>query len=520
MKHLYAADAKKTYPLVVEFRGRLKIMDRNSEYIKDRHRMMREAYLLTAKDNFDDFCIFLEWNRPLKERFYLPRREKLLRLAQALQRLADDEIDLLCISLPPGVGKTTLAIFFICWLAGKYPQEPILTGSHSTSFLDGVYSECLRVITDKDVYLWSEVFPTVKLVSTNAKDLRIDLGIGKRFETLEFTSVGSGNAGKVRAFQLLYCDDIVDGFETATSRDRLDKLWAQYTTDLRQRKIGKKCKELHIATRWSLYDPIGRLHEAYSNDDRAEFISIPALDENDESNFDYPFGLGYSSQKLREQRTMMTDVLWNALYMNAPIEGEGVLYDSKLLRRYFGELPDGEPDAVVGVCDTKTTGSDYCVLLLAWQYGEDFYIHDCICENYAPNIVENSLEGKIAERDPHIVQFESNVAGGKLASDLQEKLKKRGCKTKITTKWTQQNKETKIQVNAPWIIQHCVFLDESAYNGSSELKEYRIMMSQMTTYTLYGKNKHDDVVDALAQLALFAQSSQRSHNAVVMQRPF
>lgn len=102
-----------------------------------------------------------------------------------LQKLADNELDLLAISLPPGVGKTTLALFFLTWLGGRNPEKPILGGSHSNAFLRGVYDECLRIMDPQGDYLWHDVFPTVQVVKTNAQDMMLDLGTdskkGKRF---------------------------------------------------------------------------------------------------------------------------------------------------------------------------------------------------------------------------------------------------------------------------------------------------------------------------------------------------
>ena len=342
----------------------------------------------------------------------------------------------------------------------------------------------------------------VKMVGTNAKDMMIDLGFRKRFSTYELSSVGSGNAGRIRAANLLYVDDLIDGIETALSRERLDKLWQQYYTDYRQRKIGD-CAELHIATRWSVHDVIGRLEDAYGSQEDSEFIVCPALDDNDESNFDYPYGVGFTTQFYHEQREIMDQASWKALYMNEPIEREGQLYPPDQLQRYF-DLPEGEPDAIIGVCDTKTTGSDYCVMPICFQYGNRFYVEDCLCENYAPNIVEVNLVNKICQWNPHMVRFESNVAGGKLAADIQQAVKDRNCRTRIETKWTQQNKETKILVNAPWVMEHCVFRDDSVLHGD-QWREYRNMLQQLTSYSLEGKNKHDDVCDAFAQLAVYIQ---------------
>lgn len=465
-------------------------------------RIYRDTLLFDAPHDFDCFCRYIEWDREPEKRFYMPRRKQLLPLARALQRLEERKISLLCISMPPGVGKTTLAEFFLTWTGGKHPELPSIVGSHSNSFLRGVYDEVQRIVGRHSEYLWQKVFPQTKLVGTNAKDLMLDLGTRKRFSTFEFSSIGSGNAGKIRAANLLYCDDLIDGIETALNRDRLDKIWQQYYTDYRQRKIGN-CAELHIATRWSVHDVIGQLEERYGDDPTAEFVVCPALDDHDESNFDYPYGIGFTTQFYHEQREIMDAASWKALYMNEPIEREGQLYPPDQLQRYF-ELPEGEPDAIIGVCDTKTTGSDFCSMPIAYQYGNKFYIDDVLFENYAPNVVEINLVNKLCQRNPHMVRFESNVAGGKLAADIQKQISERECRTKIETKWTQQNKETKILVEAPWVIEHCIFKDDSVLHGE-EWREYRKFMQALCSYSLEGKNKHDDAPDSMAQLSQFIQ---------------
>ena len=430
-----------------------------------------------------------------------------------------------CIQVEGGiyrVGKTmlpthnsTLSIFYLSWMAGKYPDEPMLAASHSNAFVRGVYDECLRIFDKNGEYLWNDVFPNVNVMSTNAKDLRIDLGKRKRFETLEFTSVGSGNAGLYRASRLLYCDDLISGLEIALSRERLDKLWETYTTDLRQRKIGDHCKELHVSTHWSTSDPVSRLERQYANDPRATFLAIPALDENDESNFDYKYGVGFTTAFYREQREIMDDVSWRALYMNQPIEREGLLYAANELRRYF-ELPDREPDAIISVCDTKDRGTDYCVMPIAYQYGQDYYIEDVICDNSNPEIVEPRLVEKCIKHKVQMSRFESNSAGGRVAQSVQAEIKKRGGITKITTKFTTQNKETKIIMASPYAKEHFLFKDDTATHND---KEYRRFMNFLCSYTMAGKNRWDDCADSVSMLVDFVQSFAQSR-VEVMQRPW
>ena len=475
----------------------------------------REVVFAGAKDSFHLCLLAAEWNRDPEKKFYVPRMGVLREVVEALQDLEDGKLDLAAISLPPGAGKTTLAIFYLCWIAGRHPEEPTLTGSHSNSFVRGVYDECLRIFDPNGEYLWHEIFPAVQVVNTNAKDCRIDLGKRKRFETLEFTSIGTGNAGLYRAMHLLYCDDLVSGIEVALNKERLDKLWETYTTDLRQRKIGDHCGELHIATRWSVHDVIGRLEAMYGDSPRARFIVIPAMNEDDESNFDYAYGVGFNTQFYRQQRDIMDDASWRALYMNQPIERDGLLFQEDELRRYF-ELPREDPDAIIGVCDTKDKGTDYAVLPVAYVYGQDYYIEDCICDNGLPEVVDARLAEILIRNKVKMSRFESNSAGGRIAEKVQKMVKDKGGITHITTKYTTSNKETKIIVNSAWVKQHCLFKDQTMYKRNSE---YGKFISMLCSYTMAGKNKNDDVPDAMAMLAEYAQSLTSSR-VEVFQRPW
>lgn len=466
-----------------------------------------QSLLVDARADFDAYCLYIEKNREAKRRFYSPRRRVLGKIAEDLQKLETGELKLLTISLPPGVGKSTLAIFFITWLGGKHPDKAILTFSHDSGIVRGFYDEVLRIIgKDSDEYLYRDVFPVTEspLVGTNAKELRIDLGKNKRFETFQFSSVGAGNAGKYRASELLYCDDLCSGIEEALSKERMDKLWRTYSTDLRQRTSGDP-PELHIATRWSVWDVIGRLERNAMDypTGKEKFIVIPALDENDESNFDYPMvDDRFTTERYHNLRDTMDETDWNALYGGQPIEREGQLYNSDELRRFF-DLPEGEPDGVVAVCDTKDKGSDYAFLPVLYLYGNDVYVADCVCDNGDPGVVEERLARILVQHRVKQAQFESNSAGGKVAEKVQARVASLGGVTKITTKYTTANKETKIVVNAPQVKQRFLFLDGSKYKPNSD---YGRMMSFLTTYTMSGRNKHDDVPDGMAMAVLYLEN--------------
>lgn len=489
-----------------------KLLAGGSAYVSTLMDVELESLFFDAPYDFDAFCRYIESERDDDKQFYLPRRKQLYPLVRSLQDLEMGRLKLLGISLAPGVGKSTLAIFFMCWTSGRHPELQSIIGSHNIEFVRSVYAEILRIISPKGEYLWHRVFPSVPLVGTNAKDLRIDLGKRKRFQTIELTSIKSGNAGKLRATNLLYCDDLVEGVEQAMSRDRMDALWRSYTVDLKQREqgngpCGNGVRELHISTRWSVHDVLGRLEETYGGRPNTKFINLPVEDpETGHSNFNYPYGLGYTDEMIAELKEAMDPQLFRALYLGLPVEYEGQLYPEEELRRYFS-LPDGEPDAILAVCDTKTTGSDYCVLPVVYQYGSDYYVEDVVCENYGPDVVETNVVQMLLKHNVQQAQFESNVAGGKMAQVVQKRVEEGGGRTNITTKWTNSVKDTKIMVNASWVKNRCLFKDDSVIKGSA-WAEYRLMLRQLTGYTLAGKNKHDDVPDAFAQLALYVDGRQ------------
>lgn len=498
LEYLYKEVKGEAYPEIARFRRRLNADMKNPRFAEEADVLLKKSYILTARETFEDYIIAMEWNRSPSQQFYLPRRFGLAPVVKEFQRLADDELDLLAVSLPPGVGKSTAAHFFITWLAGRDPLHSILEGSHSGAFVRGVYDEILRMLDPHGDYLWHEIFPERKIVKTDAQDLQIAIDKATRFPTFEFTTTGSANAGRVRAQQLLYCDDLVESIQEALSKERLDTKYSAYTVDLKQRKQGS-CKELHIATRWSVYDPIGRLEEQNKDNPRAMFLNVPALNENGESNFDYGGAIGFTTEFYEEMRASMDEISFNALYMGKPVEREGLLYEENSMR-WFVTLPPRAPDVVWGVCDTASGRGDDTVMVIFAVYGNDHYLIDCVCSDALPEVTDVLLAECLLRNKVKMCRFESNAAGGRTADDVDKIVKANGWDCGITKQWTQTNKETKIIVNSAWIKSRCLFRDLKDMPKNSE---YAKMMRKAMTYSHRGKNKHDDVPDALAQYADF-----------------
>lgn len=474
----------------------------------------RKMLNLCAQDDFDSYLQFVEWARDPEKRFYAPRRPILHDMVvRSMQMLADDELDLLTISLPPGTGKSTLGIFFLSWMMGRNPDAPNLASAHADMLTRSFYDGVMQIIRDPE-YLWGDVFPGLNVAATNAKEETVDLGKPHRFSSLTCRAINASLTGATRCEGILYCDDLCSGIEEAMSRDRLDKLWMTYTNDLKSRKK-LTAKEVHIATRWSVHDVIGRLEKQYGGSDRARFIAVPATNDDGESNFNYAYGVGFDKAYFDDMKANLDSASYDALFMQRPIEREGVLYPQDELRRYF-ELPLGEPDAIIAICDTKDKGKDYGFLPVGYVWGDDYYIDDCICDNGQPGAVEARFVEILLKHKVQSARFESNAAGGKVAEKVQLAVKSRDGNTHITTRHTTENKETKIIVNSQWVKEHCLFRADGTFKPS---EDYGRMMRMLTTYTMTGKNPHDDVPDGMAMFALYAQSFTAS-KPVILRRPF
>ena len=449
---------------------------------------------------FESYLLYLEKNRLDRDKFYEPKMEQLNKhgLIKAMQDLEDDELDLLSISMPPGTQKTTLEKFFASWVIGKHPDDYNLFYSHSGDITRMFYDGVLDITTNKEEYTWSEIFPNVLLKSTDAKREQINFKSYKPFPNLQCSSVGAKNAGKVRCNRYLFCDDLIGGIEEALSKTRLDKLWSIYSVDARQRKLNQEVKEIHISTRWSVSDIIGRLQRIYEGSDRCRFIAIPDIDpETGKSNFDYKYN-GMTVEFFHDQELAMDEVSYRCLYKNQPIEREGLLYHEDDLKRYL-ELPLQKPDAVLSIADTKNKGTDYFFQPVFLKYGDDYYLTNCICSNESDYEVQYSRSVQlVTSNDVESLHVESNNGGDRVAFEISKRLKEAGKYCNITQDFTTANKETKIIIYAPWVKEHIYFRDKSLYNSK---EDYGVMMSQLLSYSLVGKNPHDDVCDGLASFA-------------------
>lgn len=482
-----------------------------------------EILLVEAQNNvLDSYLLYLEKKREPKERFYMPKRRQFAKfgLIDAYQGTIDDLYDIICVSMPPGTGKTTLLKFFNSAVIGWYPNDYSLFYSHSGDITRMYYDGVYQMVSNDLEYTWHEIFPELKITSTNAKMQQFNVGKYKPFPSLQTASVGSENAGKVRASKFLLVDDMIGKLEEALNKNILEKQWGAYTVDARQRKTmdseDRPCKEIINATRWSVGDVIGRVIQMYEGNPRVKVIAMPDIDEKTgQSNFDYEYQ-GFTVAFFNDQAHLMDEISYNCLFKQQPIEREGLLFPEDKIRRYLN-LPHGEPEVITAQCDTKGKGTDYFVMPILHKYGDDWYCVDCVCDNSADYEYQyENAANVLVNNEVQECEFESNAGGDRVALEVNKRVEGKGWICNITSKPTETNKEARIFQCSNWILNNVIFKDNSLYTPR---EPYGVMMSLLKQYSVSGKKQLDDVPDVFSNFALRIQRKDRVKGTVIIQSP-
>lgn len=468
--------------------------------------LSRRTLLFEAPHLFDSYMLYLEINRKASERFYKPRRRVLKEAVDAIQELVDDELDELFLSMPPRVGKTTLLMFALTWIMGRNSELSNLYSAYSDIITAAMYSGVLEVINDRHTYTWHEIFPESKIVATNAKDEIVNIDRKKRYPSLTCRSLYGTLNGACDCNGFLISDDLIGGIEEALNKDRLASAWFKVDNNLIPR-AKESAKLLWVGTRWSISDPTGIRMDLLENDAtfktrRYKIINLPALDLiTDESNFDYDYGVGFSTEYYHQRRASFEKnndmASWNAQYMGEPVERNGSLFEPDDMRFYNGVLPD-ESHLVrkFMAVDPAFGGGDFTSSPICYQYDDgSIYIPDVVYNDGDKRVTQPLLVKKILQHSVQAIRFEANKSTLSYKEEVERELTAKGYRMNITTKSapTNTSKEMRIFDKAPE-IREFYFLE-----SGKRSKEYSQFMQNVFSFKLTGKNKHDDSVDSLAQ---------------------
>lgn len=460
----------------------------------------RRCLLFEAPHDFDSFMTYIELDRKPEKRFYAPRKHYLRPMVQGFQDVLDGKLRLLTISMPKRAGKSQTGINFVNMLSGKFPDRSTLMEGTGDDLVKSFYNGCLEYLTVPNEYLFYDVFPDARLVQTNADTKTVNLKSKSRFPTIMCRSIDARQVGLSEATNVLYLDDCVEGREEAKNRQRLDDKWEVISGDIMGRAI-EGTPMVFTGTRYSLYDPIGRVQEHAQREGWAwRAIEIPALDlVTDESNYEYEREgkKVFTTAYFREQRELLSAEQFESEFQQQPFEAKGLLFNKDELN-YFFELPkDRDPDTIIAVGDTAESGSDSTSMPVAMIYGNAVYIVDVVFDDSPAEVTKPECAKCLIDNKVASAVFESNNAGQYYARDVDQIVRERGYSVGIRTKRTISNKQTRIEFASDNIKKNFYFKHPSTYKRGSQ---YWNFMKEVTTYTRSGKVPHDDAPDSLSLL--------------------
>ena len=488
--------------------------------------LYRKSLVFDGPVSFDCFMRALEFNRPAKEQFWMPRRDKLLPVCMDLQNMEDGKLDELFLSCPPRIGKSTLMMMFFLWVMGRNSERSNLYCSYTDSVVNVLYRGVLEVLNDSATYAYGDVFPNKRIASTNAKDLLINLDREKRYASFTGRSLYGTLNGACDCNGYLVADDLISGIEEAMSKDRLNNAWAKVDNNMLPR-AKESAKVLWIGTRWSIVDPQGKRIDILENepkykDRRWKVRNTPALDENDESNFEYKYSVGFSTDFYQQRRASFernNDMAsWLAQYQGQPIEREGAVFDPDDMRYFNGVLPEGvDPDRIFMAVDPAWGGGDFVAGPVIYQYGEDLYIADVVYNNGDKSVTQPLIADLVKKHGVQALYIEATKTTASYTQEVDKKLKELNLRVNVqssTKHYTGTGKEQRIFDKAPEIREHMIFLQ-----AGTRSKAYEQFMQNVYSFTISKKNKHDDAPDSLAMAMSYVLFGGTSR-ATAFRRPF
>lgn len=501
-----------------------------------------EILKLESYYNFESFMYYMERKRNWSKRFYYPRRKTLKVVVNDLEDLENRKIKFYGLSMPSRVGKSTICIFFLAWVAMRRPNSHSAMGGHSGILAKGFYKELMNLFSteeytfDELFFFWNPEYANKSLVTDKSADeFTITLGDPDRFATVTCRGIDGTWTGAVDVSKdgYLYVDDLVRDREHSLSPTRMENTYQEYLNKMVDRK-NDGARELMVGTLWNVLDPLERLRKSYDGNPEYRFRRIPALDENDESNFDYEIN-GFSTAYYRDMREKLDKAEWEAKFMQRPFVREGLLFPTDELRYFNGILPDGDFRRI-GVVDVAWGGGDSLSMPIGAEYDNgDVYIYDWVFNKGAKEVTLPLVVGRIIGNGIRQTRFEGNTGGELYCQYVDERLQDQKYKCSCTSRKAPNKVEklSKIIAYSGDIKRKFIFLESKKITQDQLQKdaelgvvryrrndEYQAAMDELTMFVSIGENKHDDAADGLTQLEMFIENPNNLATATATANPF
>jgi predicted phage terminase large subunit-like protein len=447
---------------------------------------LQEKRLL--QNNFYFFCKFYD------PKFFTDGKPHLKLIADSLQDVSEGKIKILAISLPPRAGKSYIVSLYCAWLLGKEPSGSVMRNSYAATLAEK-FSKDIR-----DGIVPSEKYKIVFDATISKTNAAVGAWSLQGYTQPSYFCAGVG--GAITGFgckTVAILDDSLKNIEEALSETVIENVWSWYTsTHLSRLETG--CPEVLIATRWTRQDIIGRLTDENSEqyNPNIKVISIPALTEEGKS---FCEEIKTTAEYLEIKR-VTDDFIWEAEFMQNPVESKGLLYPIEELKRFsLKEISTKDADGLIGFCDTADKGSDYLCALIGSKFNGYTYITNIIFTQDGVEITEPDVAQILIDTDCTIMKIEANNGGESYARNVRKLIRNSKCSCQVIAEQATTNKETRILMAAGYVKEFFYFRND--YEAGSDYDKY---MRQLTSYVKLGKNKHDDAADATTGLSQFAKT--------------
>ena len=495
-----------------------------------------DVYRLESYSRFESYMLYMERDRWQQKRFYLPRRATLRVPAMDMQRLEDDELDVYGLSMPSRVGKSSLCVFFLTWVGMRKPDSHNAMGGHSGQLAKRFFKGIDNLIETPE-YRFTELFKlwhpeflnVLQSKSSDPAEFTINLGTPDEFSTFTCRGIDGTWTGAVDVSSdgYLYVDDLVRDREHSLSPSRMENTFQEYQNKMLDR-MNDGAKKILVGTLWSVIDPLERERKLNEDNPRALFRKIPALNENDESNFQYKVK-GFSTKYYRDMRDRLDKAEWMAKFQQQPFVREGLTYPIEELKFFNGVIPDGSHRTVAHI-DVALGGGDRLSMPVCKDFGDDGYIVKWIHDSRSPGFTVPRVVDAVERYFITLLWIEKNNGGQLYADKVMDEMKKRGvnhCKVEVYSAPNRISKEDKITGYSDFVKRKFHFLsgkakaidEDSDFNVYYADAEYRMALDELTTWSAEAKGKtHDDAPDTIASMAM-KMDAKKDHSTKIRRSP-
>lgn len=439
--------------------------------------LILSAKLEKCRRNFWYYC------KTIAPDFYRDGREYLKRICDEMQEFYESDEHVLVINLPPRHGKSRTATLFTQWLFGKNNLLKIVTGSYnetlSTTFSVSVRDK-IKEIKAGDRIVYSDIFPNTFVKAGDSAKGMWALG---ESEVKSYLATSPNGTATGFGADLLIVDDVIKSGLEACNDMVLESHWAWYTNTMLSRLQGMR-KVILIMTRWASKDLAGRALEHYEEiGEHVRLITMKACTDGIMLCDDVLNKSQYDSLA----KTIGENIV-EANYNQNPIDLKGKLYGEFL---EYDILPT-DICKINSYTDTADQGADYLAsIIFAVDSKKKIYILDIIYAQDGMDVTEKLVaEATIKYKVNHAI-IESNNGGLGFCRNVKRIALEMGWRSTAFKPFHQSaNKVSRILTGSTGVMGNIYFPIGWKEKWSSVYKS-------LNSYQREGKNKHDDIEDAL-----------------------